>query len=234
MATASAALPAADLLPVGPRANLPYRIVRVIGIPLLRLCFRFDVTGRHNLPRLRGGNYIVIANHLNWLDEFTLLLLCPIEPRLHFLADPTILVTRKFQWWLVRTTGGYVPVVRERHGDRALFRHVDRCLELGGAVAIFPEANYGPKEGELLPFHKGFAHFAIKAGVPVIPVALSGTKDLWFRKRVKVVVGEPLATAGADPAQLTDLAFQRMREMLPAYVEPAGPKLLRNKLTHLF
>jgi 1-acyl-sn-glycerol-3-phosphate acyltransferase len=206
----------------------------MVGMPLLRLCFRFDVTGRENIPPLRGANYIVIANHLNWLDEFTLLLLFPIEPRLHFLADPTMLVTRRFQWWLVRTTGGYVPVVRERHGDRALFRHVDRCLEVGGAVAIFPEANYGPREGELLPFHKGFAHFAIKAGVSVVPVALSGTKDLWFRKRIKVVVGEPLPTEGTDPEALTELAFQRMKAMLPAYVEPAGPKLLRQKLTHLF
>src|SRR5207247_9431404 len=166
--------------------------------------------------------------------EFVLRFLLPLEPRLHFLADPTILVTRKFKWWLVRTTGGYVPVVRERHGDRALFRHVDRCLELGGAVAIFPEANYGPKEGGLLPFHKGFAHFAIKAGVPVIPVALSGTKDLWLRKPIRVVIAKPLSTTGAHPASLTDLAFQRVKEILPAYVEPPGPKLLRNKLTHLF
>jgi 1-acyl-sn-glycerol-3-phosphate acyltransferase len=231
VATAGAALPAADLLPVGPRANVPYRIVRMIGIPLLRLCFRFDVQGRENIPR--SGNYVVIANHLNWLDEFTLLLLMPIEPRLHFLADPTLLVTRKFQWWLVRTTGGYVPVVRDRHGDKALFRHVDRCLEVGGAVAIFPEGNYGPKEGELLPFHKGFAHFAIKAGVPVVPVALSGTKDLWFRKSIKVVIGKPLPRSD-DPAALTELAFQKVKEMLPPYVEPPGRKLLRNKLTHLF
>jgi 1-acyl-sn-glycerol-3-phosphate acyltransferase len=158
----------------------------------------------------------------------------PVEPRLHFLADPTILVTRKFQWWLVRTTGGYVPVVRDRHGDRVLFKHVDRCLELGGAVAMFPEANYGPKEGELLPFHKGFAHFAIKAGVPVVPVTLSGTKDLWFRKRIRVLIGKPLAVEGQDPAALTELAFQAMKAMLPAYSEPSGRKLLRNKLTHLF
>lgn len=232
MSTANTALPAADLLPVSPRANFPYRLVRLIGVPLLRLCFRFDVTGRENIPR--SGNYIVIANHLNWLDEFTLLLLFPLQPRLHFLADPTILVTRKLQWWLVRTTGGYVPVVRERRGDKALFKHVDRCLELGGAVAIFPEANYGPREGELMPFHKGFAHFAIKAGVPVIPVALSGTKDLWFRKPIKVVIGEPISTAGADPTALTELASGRMREMLPVYVEPPGRKLLRKQLTHLF
>jgi len=232
MATAGATLPAADLLPVSRRANIPYRLVRLIGVPLLRLLFRFEVQGRENIPR--SGNYVVIANHLNWLDEFTLLYLFPVEPRLHFLADPTLLVTRKFQWWLVRTTGGYVPVVRERHGDRTLFRHVDRALELGGAVAIFPEGNYGTKEGDLLPFHKGFAHFAIKAQVPVVPVALSGTKDLWFRKTIKVVIGKPIPTVGADPAALTDLAFQEMKQMLPAYVEPAGRKLLRKQLTNLF
>jgi len=234
MATADAALPQADLLPVSARANLPYRLVRLFAIPILRLAFGFEVHGRENIPRKRGGNYIVIANHLNWPDEFTLLLLFPIEPRLHFLADPTILVTRKFQWFLVRTTGGYVPVVRSRHGDPTLFHHVDRCLQIGGAVAIFPEGNYGPAEGELLPFHKGFAHFAIKAGVPVVPVGLSGTKDLWFRKTIRVFVGEPIPVAGQDPASLTQLAFDRMRQLVPPYAEPGGPKPLRRFLTHLF
>ncbi len=225
-------MPPADLLPVSARANLPYRLFRLIGVPLLRLCFRFQVEGRENIPR--SGNYIVIANHLNWLDEFALLLLFPIEPRLHFLADPTLLVTRKVQWWIIRTTGGYVPVVRERRGDPTLFHHVDRCLEVGGAVAIFPEGNYGPMEGELLPFKKGFAHFAIKAKVPVVPVALSGTKDLWFRKQVRVVIGKPLMPEGHDPASLTEAAFQRTSELIPPYTEPAGRQLLRRQLTHLF
>ena len=234
MATADAALPPADLLPVGPRANLPYRLVRLFAVPILRLAFRFEVHGKENIPRKGGGNYVVIANHLNWPDEFTLLLLMPIEPRLHFLADPTILVTRKFQWFLVRTTGGYVPVVRTRHVHQALFRHVDRCLELGGAVAIFPEGNYGPAEGELLPFHKGFAHFAIKAGVPVVPVGLSGTKDVWFRKTIRVFVGEPIPTAGQDAVSLTALGEARVRAIVPPYKEPGGPKLLRRFLTKLF
>src|ERR1700681_4470604 len=179
---ASVALPPADLLPVGPRANVPYRLFRLVAVPLLRLCFRFKVEGRENLVRSR--NYIVIANHLNWLDGLAVLLLVPVAPRVSFLSDPTLLVTRKVQWSIIRTTGGYVPVVRERHGDPALFHHVDRCLEVGGAVAIFPEADYGPREGELMPFKKDFAHFAIKAGMPVVPVALSGTKDLWLRKRI--------------------------------------------------
>jgi 1-acyl-sn-glycerol-3-phosphate acyltransferase len=225
-------LPPADLLPVGPRANLPYRAIRLIAAPLLRLCFRFQVEGGENIPG--SGNYIVIGNHLNWLDEFAVLLLFPVEPRLHFLADPTLLVTRKVQWWIIRTTGGYVPVVRERHGDQALFHHVDRCLEVGGAVAIFPEGNYGPREGELLPFKKGFAHFAIRAKVPVVPVALSGTKDLWFRKRIRIVIGKVLQPAGQDPASLTEAAYQRITELMPPYSEPSGRKLLRRQLTHLF
>jgi 1-acyl-sn-glycerol-3-phosphate acyltransferase len=229
---ASAAMPAADLLPVGRRANLPYRAVRLIAVPLVRLCFRFKVEGRENIPRT--GNYVVIGNHLNWLDEFAILLLFPIEPRLHFLADPTILVTRKFQWWLIRTTGGYVPVVRERHGDSALFHHVDHCLEVGGAVVIFPEGSYGPKEGELMPFKKGFAHFAIKAAVPVIPVALSGTKDLWFRKRIRVIIGKPLLPESQTPETLTDAAFKRITELMPTYAEPPGRKFLRRQLTNLF
>jgi 1-acyl-sn-glycerol-3-phosphate acyltransferase len=234
MAQPQPSAPPADLLPVSRKANLAYRGVRFVGVPLLYLCFRFQVTGRENIPR--SGNYVVIANHLNWLDEFAILLLFPVEPRLHFLANPTILVTRKVQWFLVRATGGFVPVVQGRHGDPALFRHVDRCLEVGGAVAIFPEGNYGPTEGELMPFKKGFAHFAIKAGVPVVPVALSGTKDLWFRKRVRVVIGEPLQTAGQDPESLTANAFQRIKELLPAPapVEQTGRKLLRRQLTNLF
>jgi 1-acyl-sn-glycerol-3-phosphate acyltransferase len=229
---AQTALPPADLLPVSPKANLAYRIVRIVATPLLHVCFRFKVEGLENVPRLR--NYIVIANHLNWLDEFALLMLLPVEPRLHFLANPTILVTRKVQWFLVRSTGGFVPVVQERHGDTALFKHVDRCLELGGSVAIFPEGSYGPAEGEILPFKKGFAHFAIKSGVPVIPVALSGTKDLWFRKRIRVVIGAAIEPAAQDPESLTALGFQRIKELMPVYQDQPGRKLLRRQLTNLF
>jgi 1-acyl-sn-glycerol-3-phosphate acyltransferase len=161
-------------------------------------------------------------------------MLLPVEPRLHFLANPTILVTRKVQWFLVRTTGGFVPVVQGRHGDPTLFRHVDRALEVGGAVAIFPEGSFGPAEGELLPFKKGFAHFAIKANVPVVPVTLSGTKDLWFRKRIRVIIGEPIQPAGHDADSLTAVAFQRMKQLMPEYRDQPGRKWLRKWLTNLF
>lgn len=231
-ATVETDLPAADLLPVSPRANLPFRAMRLVGSTLLRCLLRVRLTGRENLPR--GRNYILVANHLGWLDWASLLMFFPAEPRIHFLADPTGLVKRPVEWWLVRVTGGYVPVDRGRQGDPALFRHVYRCLELGGAVAIFPEGDYGPEEGRLMPFRKGFAHFAINSGVPVVPVALSGTRQIWVGKSVEVVVGEPIDPAGHDVESLVAVAEERVAALLPTYREPDGPKPLKDWLTHLF
>lgn len=232
MPEAARSNPAADALPVQREATIGFRIARATVGPLYRLLFRLRVTGRASVPR--DGPYVLVANHLNWLDAFTLLLGFPSEPRLHFLADPENLVRNRWHWWVIRQVGGYVPVDLRRHGDRVLFAQVRRCLDVGGVVAIFPEAAYGSREGELLPFRKGFAHFAIEAGVPVLPVALSGTKDLWLRKRIELRIGSPIPAAGREVDELVALTRERMLEILPAYVEPPGPKLLRRRLTRLF
>src|ERR1051326_5648247 len=83
----SAEVPPVDLLPIGRRATFAYRVIRAFTVPLLRLTFRFTVRGRDNIPR--SGTYIVIANHLGWMDAMTILTVFPIEPRIHMLADPT-------------------------------------------------------------------------------------------------------------------------------------------------
>jgi 1-acyl-sn-glycerol-3-phosphate acyltransferase len=204
----------------------------VWAVPLLRSLFNIRVEGRQRVPADR--NYVLIANHLNWLDSFAILATFPIEPRVHFLGDTTILVTRKFQWAMVRSVGGFIPVNRKLHPDTVLFDHVDKCLRRGGVLALYPEGNYGPAEGELLAFKKGFAHFAIDNHVPVLPVALSGMKDLWLRKTVRLIVGEPIESDGHTVESLVTVAQTRMRELLPPYHDPGGIKLLRKRLTHLF
>ena len=225
--------PPADLLPVGRRATIGFRFVRLWAEPLLHLIFSIQVRGREHLPG--QGNFIIIANHLAWLDPFLILSAFPTEPRVHFLGDTTILRTRKLQWWIVRAVGGYVPVNKQLHGDVRLFEHVDRCLQRGGVVALFPEGTTdGAQEGRLLPFKKGFAHWAIDNGVPVVPVALSGTRDVWLRKRVQVIIGPALQPTGHSVESMVALAEQRMTALLPPYVEPSGPKPLRAQLTHLF
>ncbi len=224
--------PPADLLPVQREATLAYRALRLWAVPLLHALFRITVQGRQQIPTV--SPYVLIANHLNWLDSFAILATFPAEPRVHFLGDTTLLVTRKVQWALVKSVGGYIPVNRQARPDTVLFHHVNRCLERGGVVAIYPEGNYGPTEGEVMPFKKGFAHFAVDNHVPVLPVALSGTQDLWLRKTVRLIIGPPIESIGHGVDSLVTLAEARMRELLPPYHDPGGAKLLRRRLTHLF
>jgi len=226
-----AAIPAADMLPVGRHATLAFRVVRSFARALFHVLFRFDVSGRERIP---DSAFVVIANHLGWMDAISLLLLFPAEPRIHFLADPTSMMRNRPLWMLVRATGGIVPVDRARRGDRLLFRHVDRCLKEGGAVALFPEGDFGPREGELLPFKKGFAHFAVDAGVPVVPVVLAGMKELWLGKRLVVRIGDPIPTAGKTVDEVLLSGERAVAALLPKYVEPPGPRPLSRWLTGLF
>ena len=225
------AIPAADMLPVGRKASPTFRVVRLVARPLFRLLFRFDV---HGLDRVPGSAYVLIANHLGWMDAISILLLFPPEPRIHYLADPSSMMRNRPLWALVRAAGGIVPVDRAQRSNTALFRHVARCLEKGGVVAVFPEGDFGPREGELLPFKKGFAHFAVDAGVQVLPVALAGMKEIWLGKRLCVRVGEPIPTAGRTVDEVHRLGAQAVTALLPEYQEPAGSKPLRRWLTGLF
>src|SRR5439155_23678239 len=158
----------------------------------------------------------------------------PAGPRVHFLGDTPIVVTRKVQWALVKSVAGFIPVNRKARPDTVLFDHVNRCLQRGGVVALYPEGNYGAAEGEIMPFKKGFAHFAVDNHVPVLPVALSGTQDLWLRKPIRLIIGKPIESAGETVDSMVALAEARVRELLPPYQNPGGIKLLRQRLTHLF
>ncbi len=230
-AVPSSAIPGADMLPVGRRASPAFRAVRLVASPLFRLLFRFDVRGIERIPNTA---YVLIANHLGWMDAISLLLLFPPEPRIHLLADPTSMMKNRPLWSLVRATGGIVPVDRAQRGNTLLFRHVGLCLKKGGVVALFPEGDFGPREGQLLPFKKGFAYFAVDSGVPVLPVALAGMKEVWLGKRLLLRIGETIVTTGRTVDEVHRLGEEAVTALLPVYTEPAGRKPLRRWLTGLF
>jgi 1-acyl-sn-glycerol-3-phosphate acyltransferase len=225
------AIPAADMLPVGRRASFAFRAIRVIARTTFHLLFRFDVKGLENCP---DGACVVICNHLGWMDAMSLLLLFPAEPRIHLLADPTSMMKNRPLWVLVRAVGGIVPVDRAQRGNTLLFRHVRSCLQQGGVVALFPEGDFGPREGELLPFKRGFAHFAVDCGVPVLPVGVAGMKELWIGKRLVVRIGAQIPSTGKAVDEVHRLGELAVAGLVPAYVEPAGRKPLRRWLTGLF
>lgn len=225
------AIPAADMLPVGRHASFVFRAVRFVARAVFHMLFRFEITGREHIL---DSASVVIANHLGWMDAVSLLLLFPAEPRIHFLADPTSMMKNRPLWILVRAAGGIVPVDRAQRGNPLLFRHVGRCLEQGGVVALFPEGYFGPREGELLPFKRGFAHFAVDARVPVLPVALAGMRDLWLGKRLAVRIGAAIPTTGKTVDEVHRLGEEAVTALLPEYHEPPGRKPLRRWLTGLF
>ena len=68
----------------------------------------------------------------------------------------------------------------------------------------------------------------------MLPVALSGTKDLWLGKRIELRIGAPVATAAdTEVDALVELARERLAALLPAYVERPGWKPFRRRLTRL-
>jgi 1-acyl-sn-glycerol-3-phosphate acyltransferase len=225
------AQPPADLLPVQREATLTYRLMRVLLLPVFHLLFVFQVKGRRNAPK--GTNFVLIANHLNWLDSFAITASFPPAPRMHFLGDPTGLQTRRFQWAFIRSIGGYIPVNTREGSGPTLYRHVDTCLQRGGIVVLFPEGRYGAAEGEVGELKKGFAHFAIENHVPVLPVGLSGTKDLWLRKKILVFIGEPISSDGRTVDELVAEGRLRLAGLVPEYRDPRGPRFLQKRLTNL-
>jgi carboxylesterase len=136
-----------------------------------------DIEGADNVPS--EGGVILACNHQSWLDAQVLGASCP--RRVHFIAKS------EFQSWPVLRH--VIPLTQSvfihRGGDEEALESIVDALRDGWAVAIFPEGTIpgeeevprhaiDPKTG-LLPGHTGVARLALGAGVPVIPVGISGT-----------------------------------------------------------
>ena len=94
------AQPPADLLPVQRKATLAYRAIRLWAVPLLRTLFRITVEGRERMPT--SGAYVLIANHLNWLDSFAILASFPEDGE----SSETLIRAADVAMYKVKSRGG--------------------------------------------------------------------------------------------------------------------------------
>jgi 1-acyl-sn-glycerol-3-phosphate acyltransferase len=114
----------------------------------------------------------------------------------------------------------------DRQNGVAARRSIDeagRRIHDGESVLIFPEGTR-TRDGTLGPFKKGGFHLAVKAGVPIVPVALRGTRELMPRGSfllrsgtITAVVGEPIPTQGLsedERANLNERAHSVVEAML--------------------
>jgi 1-acyl-sn-glycerol-3-phosphate acyltransferase len=152
---------------------------------------RLELRGAEHLPRdaqgrPAGGWIAVPVPHRRWIDPFMLLLLLPIEPRLAFFADGRVLSRTRFRRLLFRLLGGMVPVW-PRGGAKAFGAHIEaarRVLEAGAVFVIFPEAGPASPPDRARTIEPGFGYLAMRTGVPLVPMVIGGTGELYRGRRL--------------------------------------------------
>ena len=194
-----------------------YRLARLLLRAVMRSYVRLRAEGLNLLP---DGPYVLCFNHLSWTDPFLLLVLWPPAPRLYFYGpreeDMGVGLRNRLIGWV----GTAVPFKPGKNDLLTSTRRALAVLKAGHPLAIAPEGTVGVTEGTVLPLNEGAAYFAVRAGVPIVPVGISGTRWLRFRKRIRVRVGEPIGTRGLRAEAPTVRALtERLREQLEALVD---------------
>jgi len=196
--------------------RLPYLYAGIRGLarPVLRRFFAFRVSGLEQLP---AGAFIVAANHVNYLDGVVLGV--ALSRQIVFLVMPRVYRATPIHPFFHDRVGS-IPINLARP-DHGAIRGVLRVLEAGGVVGIFPEGPFG-KDGQLVRGQPGIALVALRAGVPVVPAAITGTFEAlaarrWYIPRpvpLRVRFGAPLRFA----AQARRVLSHRVREDVTARI----------------
>lgn len=166
---------------------LVYHSVRAF----LKLFYRLRIYG---LSHFRSGASIIAANHASFFDPPVISVSCPQE--VHFLARESLfripLLGR-----LIRILNSH-PVARDA-SDANTFRQLIQLLQSGQKVILFPEGKRS-EDGQLQPLEKGLSFLVYKARCGILPVYVSGTREVWKRGskfprlfgKVSCVFGSPI------------------------------------------
>jgi 1-acyl-sn-glycerol-3-phosphate acyltransferase len=179
-----------------------------------------NMEGMGNLPR--NETVVLCANHPSAMDIWILLASLPIQ--FVFVAKRPLFRIPFLGWHLRRS--GHIPVDRE--SAHKSFESLDKAAEQirsGRPVVLFPEGTRN-REGVLGSFKKGSFYLAIKAGVPIIPVTIIGSRALLrpdsilvYSGQVSMVIHPQIATAGltfADVEALSSRVRAQIASRLPA------------------
>jgi 1-acyl-sn-glycerol-3-phosphate acyltransferase len=173
---------------------------------------RWKVAGKEHVPRDRA--VVVCANHQSNVDPPVIFRV--VHPRLRVLYKHEInqipLLPRAFRM------AGFVPI--DRHNRESAMRSIElgaASLRAGKSFLIFPEGTRS-RTDELLPFKKGGFRMAIKAGAPIVPVAVSGGRAAMVKGSfiirpvtLTVRIGQPIETRNIN-VEDRDALIARVRK----------------------
>ena len=179
---------------------------------------RSSVSGSQYIPQ---GPAIYVANHQSNFDIPLLYASLPIQFR--WLAKKELFDIPLLGLGMKRC--GYIPI--DRSNPRKALRSMQDAahqVRAGVSVVVFPEGTRSP-DGELQEFKKGALLIALKAGVPVVPVAIRGSYAVMAKDSLQIHGGAidveiftPIATAGMKNSDMDDL-LKQVREPIAAMLK---------------
>jgi len=197
-----------------------YYVVRVIVKTLLPLLTNWQVRGKENVPS--KGAVIVVANHLNLADP--LVLGASLGRKAVFMTK-TELFRSRLSSYFIRGLGAF-PAQRGQLARETL-RQASQVLANSLALVVFPEGSRS-KNAQLQSAFSGSALIALRNGIPILPVGITGTEKIkgaaWFLHRPKITVNIgcpfslPPVGSKLTRVELTELAnsiMERIAELLP-------------------
>ncbi|MFO7952397.1 MAG: lysophospholipid acyltransferase family protein [Bacillota bacterium] len=162
-----------------------YSFARLLCVIFIKLFFRLKIHGAENIPGRKP--FIVCSNHLNWIDPVVVGVAIPGRYQVHFMAKKELFSNFIFAFTL-RCLGAF-PLNRQ-DADYAAIRKAYQVLQNGQVLGLFPEGSRS-KTGKLKKAYNGTALIAVRSGVPLLPVAITGPYRLF--KPLHVKIGPPFA-----------------------------------------
>ncbi len=185
---------------------------------LARTDMGVEIVGRDNLRP--GATYLVMSNHQSHYDIPVLFHV--IGPNLRMITKAELF--RIPVWGAAMRNAGFIAIDRSnRHSALASLGRARASLAAGVHIWIAPEGTRS-RTGELLPFKKGGFALALDAALPILPVAIRGTRDALradgFRSRRGARVRVTLLPS-IDPGRYAAVEPRAARELLMADVRAA-------------
>jgi len=185
-----------------------------------------DVTILHG-ERLKAGPAVYVCNHLSYMDTPVIFSALPFQFRIVARHD---LWSLPFIGWHLKRSG-QVPVdVTNPRASIASLAGAVRTLKSGMPLFIFPEGGR-TESGDVEPFMNGPAFMAIRAQLPLVPMALIGTHELlpihsseFHPVPVTLVADRPLETAGLTMKNVDEVTAAVQERIAALYYEHSWRK----------